>query len=298
MPDWVANALRFAVYADLLILFGVVAWPFHARAARSLTPSGRVAAGFAALGALVSALAFWAQLAAISGAGAFAIDRDTAAFVVGDTPMGVAFLIRTAALGAAAILLWLDRWRVAALALTGVACVTLAWAGHAAATEGGAGTLHRLSDSGHLLAAGLWLGALVILARRLFRPLGADTDIASSVAALRGFAATGTAIVMTILATGAVNLWAIIGIDGLRTLPTTLWGLLFGAKIALFGAMLILAALNRWQLTPRIEAARRNGDMTTAARAIRTSIALELASALAILAVVAWLGTLDPTARL
>ena len=51
-----------------------------------------------------------------------------------------------------------------ALFLAAAMLVSLAWAGHGAATPGSAGDLHLAADFLHLLAAGLWLGTLVPLA--------------------------------------------------------------------------------------------------------------------------------------
>src|SRR3546814_13267050 len=49
----------------------------------------------------------------------------------------------------------------AILTLAGsVAVATLVWSGHAGATEGAAGTLHRASDILHLIAEAVWIGAI------------------------------------------------------------------------------------------------------------------------------------------
>jgi len=54
--------------------------------------------------------------------------------------------------------------------------------------------------------------------------------------------------------------------------------------------MLALAALNRWRLTPALE----RGTPQQATRHLRLSLTVETIAALAIIGLVAWLGTLDP----
>ena len=61
-------------------------------------------------------------------------------------------------------------------------------------------------------------------------------------------------------------------------------------KLALFAAMLALAARNRWRLTPALE---RTPSGETVARLTR-SVTAEAAIGLAVLALAACLGTLAP----
>ena len=77
-------------------------------------------------------------------------------------------------------------------------------------------------------------------------------------------------------------------------MPQTTYGRLLLAKLALFGAMLGLAAINRWRLTPALAAAGSDAGAWPAERRIRLSIMLETTAAILILVLVAWLGTLDP----
>ncbi|KAK0338878.1 hypothetical protein LTR94_036782, partial [Friedmanniomyces endolithicus] len=57
-----------------------------------------------------------------------------------------------------------------AMIAAAAALATLAWNGHGAASEGSTGWLHLTADILHLLAAGLWVGALfgllLLMARR------------------------------------------------------------------------------------------------------------------------------------
>ena len=294
MESAAAIGLRFVLYADLLILFGVAAWPFHARPAAQLAPRRGVVIALALVGLVVSAAALWMTVAAMTGAGLLDLDRGTLSFVLRETPIGTASAVRAVALLLVATLVLMGRGRLVVVVSAAVAVATLAWSGHAAATEGTAGTLHRAADIAHLLAAGVWLGARVILAACVFRPLRRERERAMAVAALGGFARTGSVVVATMIASGAVNLVSILGIAGLPAMPQTTYGRLLLAKLALFGAMLGLAAINRWRLTPALAAAGSDAGAWPAERRIRLSIMLETTAAILILVLVAWLGTLDP----
>lgn len=293
MEAWPAIGLRFAVYADLLTLFGVLAWPFHARAAASLAPRRTLVVGLSVTGLILSIAAFLQTAATMSGTPLTAIDRETLSFLLWETPLGMAFIVRTTLLAAIIALGWSNRAREALLMLSGVALGTLAWAGHAAASEGVSGLWHRIADVGHLLAAGVWLGALVILAACVFRPMRAPAERQLAVAALAGFSTTGSIVVAILLLTGIVNLLSIIGSQGVPNMPATTYGLLLLIKLALFSMMLGLAAINRWRLTPLL-VADSDGAAASVQRHLRVSILLELSLALTVLALVAWLGTLDP----
>lgn len=296
MADWIGVTLRFGVYADLLLLFGLAVYPLYA-ASPSRPLGGRtMVAGLAGFGLLLSALSFLQMVASMSGATIAGIDRETFNFVLFETPPGDAFLWRTAALATALVAALLRSAKIGRLVVAlgaGVALCTLAWTGHAAVTEGDAGTIHRLADGLHLLAAGAWLGALAVLVALLFAPIEDDQSVASARSALAGFAVAGSIIVAVIVATGLINLWMIVGVEGALRLPTTLYGQLLTLKLVLFAAMLGLAAANRWRLTPRLASGGAGND-SRGVRALRVSIALETSAAVLILALVAWLGTLSP----
>ena len=183
-----------------------------------------------------------------------------------------------------------------------VACVlasgligTLAWAGHAAATGDGLGPVHIVSDILHLVAAGAWVGALLPLALVLGAALvRLDTSsIAIAREVVLRFSTLGVACVGTLVITGVFNSWVIVG--SLTGLTSTAYGRLLLFKIALFFAMLSLAAINRLRLTPVIQ---HNGHAVAgpkALRRIRMNAVLEATIALLIVAVVSLLGTLSPT---
>ena len=93
--------------------------------------------------------------------------------------------------------------------------------------------------------------------------------------------------------TGVFNSWVIVG--SLTGLVSTDYGRLLLVKIALFLAMLSLAAVNRLRLTPLIQHKSHAVAGPKALRRIRMNAVLEAAIGLLIVAVVSLLGTLSPS---
>lgn len=215
---------------------------------------------------------------------------------------GTAWEARVAALVVASMAALVAADRATLLGLVtfaaALALATLAWTGHGAMDEGAVGWLHLGADILHLLASGAWVGALLGLVLLVARPVNRidAAHLRLTHRALHGFGVVGTLIVGTIVVTGLVNAWLLVGFANLLRLPSTLYGQLLIAKLALFGAMLGLASLNRFRLTPAFEHAIAAADHRGAVGALRRSLAVEAGCAVTILALVAWLGTLEPPA--
>ena len=209
------------------------------------------------------------------------LDRATILAVLDATPLGSVLAVRVIGLLAAAVAAWRQRVGTAAFAAS-LAPASTAWTGHAGATEAGLGAIHRAGDIIHLLAAATWLGALSLFLASAIG--GGDREM--QVRRLSGFAATGSIIVLLLLLTGLSNTLSTVGwpLDS-----GSLWTLLLKVKIALFLVMLALAAINRWWITPALA-----GDPAGSLGYLRLSVALEADTALAIVAIVGWLGTLTP----
>jgi putative copper resistance protein D len=296
VADVAAIAVRALLYLDLMLLFGIPAYALLAPAGAAPAKLRAIAIAGAATGLALTLLALVLLVADMAGTGLADLDRESIRLVLAETPPGRAALWRATSL-ALLVLLGLAPgadtagWRAAAATLAGIALASLAWGGHGAATEGALGNLHLGADLVHLLAAGLWLGALAVLVAAL---LGRSPDAARLHRALSGFSRLGTLLVAAILASGLVNAWVLVGPDGLAALPATLYGRLLLAKLALFALMVALAARNRFRLTPRLTSA--GADSPRALRALRRSVGLETLAGGAIVALVAWLGTLEPIA--
>jgi putative copper resistance protein D len=173
---------------------------------------------------------------------------------------------------------------VAAAGLMG----SLAWSGHAAATTGVAGDVHRVADVLHLVACAAWLGGLLplwLLLRCGLRQPSLGFAIAT---AAHRFSTLGVASVATLLATGLVNAGMLV--DDPRRLLDTSYGELLTLKIALFLSMVAIAAYNRGRATPRL-------PEDDAMRQLARNALVEAGLGLVILTIVAGLGLLPPAAH-
>lgn len=293
MDGWAAIGLRFAAYADLMLLAGLALGGGLGRHAPAV--DRRVIGWLAALGVVITLAQFAATCLAMTGNDVAALDREMLTFMAFDTPMGISHIVRVAALGLLAVL-WGTRraGRPVIAALAVVALGSLAWSGHAGASEAALGWLHRSSDIVHLVAGAIWIAALVMFARVLLFDFQAPGAVEPALAALERFSGVGTVIVAAVIVTGSINLLAIVGIDGLAATVATIYGRLLLLKIALFVAMLGLAGLNRWRLVPDIRAMLSGGDELTALRRLRRTIMAETTLAFLILAAVSIIGTLSP----
>ena len=168
---------------------------------------------------------------------------------------------------------------------------SLAWSGHGVGGLGSEAVFHLLADVLHLVAAAAWVGALVPLAL-LLQAAGADPDaLAVARAATARFSALGMASVATLLVTGVVNSWYLVG--GVAALTGTVYGRLLIAKVVVFLGMVAIAAVNRLYLTPALMRADAAGA-ARALRHLRRNAAIEAFAGAAVIVIVAKLGTLPP----
>jgi putative copper resistance protein D len=220
------------------------------------------------------AAAGWLALEAamISGEG---VSLDAVGTVLRETRFGQLWIARALlSIVVAAIL----PWRVVAAIAAAAALVLIAATGHA----GAEGSVIQLSaDAIHLLAVGAWLGGLVPFALAIVRPR------AHAYADAMRFSLLGAVCVGLILATGSVNAWFLVG--NLPALFGTAYGRLLLLKIALFAAMVAVAAINRYRLTPLIR-----DDDAGALPALRRNALIEAALGITVVFIVALLGTMAP----
>lgn len=304
MDDLPVILIRFALYADLMVLAGMTAFSFHALSAKervsNILPLKWPAFSLAALGFMLSGFGMLVLVAQMTGSSVRTVDLEVLREIASESAIGTAWLVRMAAMAIAVVAALAINHSSAAryvlLSSVSLAIATLVWTGHAGATEGWAGTAHRLSDMVHMLASAVWIGGIAAFAWMLFRPVTAQSGAHLAVAhrALDRFSQVGTIAVAVIVATGIVNCLAVVGFPHFTRLPLTDYGKLLILKLLLFAAMLALAALNRWRLTPALGVAVHNDNPASALTGLRRSLLAEGSAALAILAVVAWLGTLEP----
>ena len=303
MTDWLSVSIRAALYTDLMVLFGLPLFGLYsfARAERPVVlPLPTALAAMAALGLALSALGIGVITAGMAGVPLSGIDRATLGMVITQTSIGTAWQVRMGALAVTLVCALIARRRsaapVLAAAAAAIALASLAWTGHGAASEGRAGLVHLWADIAHLLAAGAWLGAIAVFGWLLLRPAASMTPEHLHVThrALARFSVIGSLLVGALVISGLVNGYMLIGPMHVLDLPATLYGQLFLVKLALFAAMLALAAGNRFRLTPALSAALAQNDPARAVAALRRSVAWEASAALIILGLVAWIGTLAP----
>jgi putative copper resistance protein D len=301
----VIRAIHFAATAvttGTLMFQAVVADPaLHSAEAVATvmrTQIRRVAWVGLAITAVSGAIWVLLEAAAMSGlAFSEAITANVLSTVVNETQFGLVFEIRSVlAIILAACLAYdrlpLARWLALASALGLVAAI--AWTGHAGSTLGEMGLLHLTADTLHLIAAAAWTGSLVPFALLLAvvrrYPREALAQLARD--ATQRFSKLGLASVASLLGSGIVNAWILVG--SIKGLIATEYGGLLILKITLFAAMLAFAAVNRFWLTPRLALPFTGAAQLRALRQLTRNSVIEIALALMIFAIVGMLGTLHP----
>jgi len=296
---------RFAQYASASVLMGsalffVYALPAAgAGSAAQLRWTRPLLAGAALLLAAATLLGLLAQTASLAGSWTDALTGESLGAVITQMDLGKAALVRTAcAILAAVSTAVLPRGRalwVAAGLLGTLATASFGWMGHGLATEGTGHSLHLAADVVHSLAAAMWVGALAAFVGLLVPREQAFERLSATAEALRRFSLVGIGLVVVLAVTGLANAWFLVGTDIGAALRAP-YGRLLALKLILFAGMLVLAALHRQRSVPALAArigaqALPQGD---ALASLRRSVALEALLGFAVLALVAWFGTLEP----
>ncbi|MDH0624135.1 copper homeostasis membrane protein CopD [Pseudomonas chengduensis] len=304
--------LRLAQYLDLMLLFGLPLFAWYSPAAltvsgdrRSLLPKRALSLGLlicAVLGLALVSIEIARNAAGIMGVAVSDLARDDLAWYLFDIPAGRAGLTRALLLFVLISVLGWQLWRGErpfpvrrVTVLAGAALLSLAWNGHAAGGEGVSGAVRLVAGMAHLLAAGGWIGAifaLLILFVRHGKP-AAGEGLHMLWRALHTFSRPGTVFVGVLVVTGILHYGDLVGWS-IAPLFHSRHGNLMLLKLALFAAMLGLAALHRWWLVPRLERDIHTGVPSHSAQHLRLSVTIEATIALLILVSVAVLGTLSP----
>ncbi len=292
MENPLTVAIRFALYADLMLLFGVSVMALYMAGGRTGWGAGqRVALLLAVFGLGLSLLSVVAMTASMEGVSLTQVDSAALRSMIFETPMGSAWMVRAGALVALGLAAILAPGAIVPRAgLSAVAVATLAWTGHGAAGDGVQGDVQLIADIAHLLAASAWIGAIVQLASMVV----VRADAALTHRALEGFAGAGTVLVGLVVASGMINANYLIGWHGWDKAIQSPYGAIFVLKLILFVGMIGAAASNRFRLAPALERAMESDRTAPAFRGLQLSLLLELSLGILILALVAWLGTLVP----
>jgi putative copper resistance protein D len=301
VADWAIVAARFLQFGPALILFGTPLFFLYGVAPERPRSKRGLKYVMAAAGILSFAGAIWWVLTEtamiFSDPGQFTPDAIWT--VLTGTGFGRAAFFRIILIAVATIVPFVMRssrqmWIVQAV--TGAAVVaSFAWTGHGVKDEGAAGLVHLAGDIVHLLAAAIWIGALLALVALLLTSIRERTSARDALRGLDAFSSIGVAVVALLLLSGVINGWFLVGPSHIAQLLTSPYGLLLDAKLVLFAAMLALAAANRYRLVPRLNAAlAQTGPHEESVSLLRRNIALETGLALLVLAVVSLMGTLEP----
>jgi len=290
-PETILALVRPSFYAAATVLFGVECFvailapvPLGKRLATT-AGGGLKAVSLVALLACIASLP--ATAAVVGGDWDAALDGPALKILLLATSVGHALLLR-AGLALIVMILLLARAGSPRLKITGSALplASLSLSGHARMNAGGREAFHIANHVVHLLSGGFWLGSLAFLPAclALLRDpvLGADAKVA-----LRRFSSWGHVAVALVILTGIVN--AVLILDGWPGLQTPYQWLLL-MKVALVAAMAGAAFVNRYRFVPRL----RTGP-DAAVRNIPRGTYLELALGVAVMAVVAVLGMIEPS---
>jgi putative copper resistance protein D len=237
----------------------------------------------------------WLLLQTSSMSGQAATLSEIATVMI-ETQFGFVAMARLALAVLLAVCLACDHWQSARwLALGSAVCLiaAVAWTGHAASTPYGLGYLHLAADALHLVGAAAWIGGLMSLALLLhaFRRHRDSVEPALQLNVVRRFSCLGIASVATLVISGIINAWILVG--SFRALVVTDYGWILMLKIGVFVVMVTLAAINRLWLTPRLAAT--DGKSL---RALTRNTIAEIVLGLLIFVIVGLLGTLHPAAHL
>lgn len=168
--------------------------------------------------------------------------------------------------------------------LAGLLLASLAPISHAAAGGRESPFWGTLNDAVHLLTAGFWLGALMVLALLISRRQDKTEALADQ---LRLFSRWGSFVVAMLVLTGLINAASILPASA-RSLHNSYVDVLL-SKIGLVSIMAGLAATNRWHFVPDLKTDRGRN-----ARYLAISIQVELLLGMMVVAIVGYLGLMAP----
>jgi putative copper resistance protein D len=290
---------RLLHYATVTTLAGVSFFPLYAYAVaepKELSRRRHAVLLAAAVGAVVSGLLWFVfAVANMSGTLADVVDNEVLWTVLNETTFGGVWMARmllaVVILGVTAVSPGRD---LVTASLAALLLASLAGTGHSQIEEGWVNVIHVASDASHLLAAGAWLGGLVPLVFILLDySMRNGEPIVDLDRSLLRFSSMGYVAVATLIASGLVNSWLMIG--SVPSLLKTLYGQILLGKLALFAAMLALAASNRFWLVRRLIETRASSRAPAVwLGRLRYHVLGEQFLGLLILLAVSLLGTMRP----
>jgi putative copper export protein len=239
--------------------------------ARRFTTAGAVLLALAAIGRL---LAQWTTLrVSVLDPSTMPLGR-----VVWGSAWGHAWLLEMAALAAAGVGLLAARgqlarlgWTIAALATIGLA-LSAALSGHAAVPET---AVPLVADALHVLAAGSWMGALlVLLAAGLPAARAASAPARAMTALVNAFSSTALASAVVVVLTGILATWR--NVEGISALLQSPYGRVLLVKLGVLAVAALFGLYNWRRARPALATSGNDAAMRRAIRAELTAAAVIL----------------------
>jgi copper resistance protein D len=224
----------------------------------------RLSIGGAIVLAIADLVLVWLQAASMSGAPLFDAFAPVVTVVTG-THAGVGWAIAFA--GSVLLILAtisanakgsprLGLFAVGAL----VAAAGKASVGHAA--DAGAFSLAEGVQTIHLLATAVWGGVVIAGAWRVLPALGTSLARAFLIRIAGKMSTMAVIAVSLVILTGIYNAWRGLG-GSAETLETSGWGHVLVVKGVLIATALLLGAMNRWSVMPRLQRTASTVDAHT-----------------------------------
>jgi len=282
-------AARAIHLASLMSIFGASAYVVLLQRSKLSEPSVsamRILFVTATSLALASGIIWFCLTAGqMSGSWANATDLPTLELAASSTRFGQIFMARFAGLAVLWFLCSFTRLNARAVAvLAGLLLASLGFVSHAAAMNGDLAFSGAANDAVHLVAAGFWLGGLVVLVLLIPRHWAVPTGLLGP---LRIFSLWGTFAVALLVTTGLINVISILPMFAMA-FHNIYFGLL-AVKVGLALAMIVLASLNRWRFAPAIR-----DERPRAARHLARSVGTEIGLGAFIVGIAAVLGLIAP----
>jgi putative copper resistance protein D len=260
---------------------------------------------------VISGLAlFWAVSAGMSDTSlADSLNAETLGTVFFLTQFGSVSQWRLGLAALLAILTWrlaLAQWQTrrsrskleigAALAATAL-MISFALTGHAAASGGSEFAWRITADGLHLLVTAIWPTGLLPFALFLAEASRIEKDSlrGSTLKVVGRFSIVSLISVAILITTGTINSYFLVG--SFQALFTTTYGQTLCVKLSLFGTMLAVASWNRYHILPLLLTrtdAPDKGPVISLLRQLHGFVLAELGLAIAVVAVVSFLGTTPP----
>lgn len=293
-----AGIIRAAAYLGVLLLVGAAVWVLVVARSDDDRDEARTWArrgAWLGLGATVLIVPTQAMLA--SGLGVGALGNAT---LLGETlagSVGVAAIVRLAAVGVSLVLLARRAGARLVLGASGMALLSFLLDGHTRTVE--PAWLMLAGDSVHLTAAAIWLAGVVLLTLGIRRRRVEDDPVGAAAIVAR-FSGLASWSLLALVIAGSAMSWA--NVRQLRALTSTDYGRALIVKVSVVLLVALVGAYNNRRLVPLVarlddtsEVVDRHG--AAAWSRLGSTVRFEAAGMVVVLAVTAFLVNLRPAAE-